>query len=199
VQDALAAYTTNDAVRAIVLTGAGDRAFSAGADLSRAPENPEAAMAERRKRFAETLFALLDFPKPAIAAVNGAACGAGMMLALLCDTIVAADSAKFSLPEINAGLTTLPGSTIVSRRFGAALASDLVLSGRFMPADEALRHGVVRKVVPQGELEAEAQRTALARGKYDARAYAADKRWLNRELRVELAAALEAAAEYHRH
>jgi enoyl-CoA hydratase/3-hydroxypropionyl-coenzyme A dehydratase len=196
---ALADWAADESVRAVVLTGAGARTFSAGADLTRPPDSPEAHAAERRSRFAAVLFALVDFPKPAIAAVNGAACGAGMMLAVLCDAAIAAESARFSLPEINSGLPTLPGSTILSRRFDEALAADLVLSGRFMSADEALRRGVVAAVVPAGELEDRAQRLALERAKHDARAYAANKRWLNRELRAGLAAAVEASAQLHRH
>ena len=185
--------------RAIVLTGAGERAFCAGADLSKPAENPEAYLAQRRAQVAAVLFRLVDFPKPAFAAVNGAACGAGMMIALLCDAIVAADSARFSLPEINVGLPALPGAAIVSRRFDNAFATDLVQSGRFVMTDEALRRGMVAAVVPAPELAVRAQSLALDRAKSDGRAYAANKRWLNRDLRADLAAAAEASAQHHRH
>ena len=186
-------------VRAVVVTGAGERTFSAGADLSRPAENVEAYVAQRRAQFAASLLALLDFGKPVVAAVNGAACGAGMMIALLCDAVIASDAARFSLPEINKGLPALPGVAIVKDRYGSALAADLVLSGRWMAADEARARGVVKEVVPHAELAASAQKVALALGAYDAHAFAADKQLLNCTLKTALAAALHASAEFHGH
>src|SRR3979411_3002774 len=106
---ALADAATRGDVRAVVVTGAGERNFSAGADLSRPAENAAAHQAQRRAEFSAALTALVDFRKPIVAAVNGSACGAGMMIPLLCDAVVAADSARFSLPEINKGLPALPG------------------------------------------------------------------------------------------
>ena len=196
---ALADAGKRDEVRAVVITGAGERTFSAGADLSRPAENAEAYLTQRRAQFAASLNALLDFRKPVIAAVNGAACGAGMMFALLCDAVVASDAARFSLPEINKGLPALPGVAIVKDRYGSALASDLVLSGRWMTANEAHSRGLVKEVVPQGDLAAAAQKVALALGAYDALAFAANKQLLNSTLRTDLAAALETSAQFHGH
>lgn len=192
---ALKDCAADTAVRALVLTGAGTRTFSAGADLTPVAESRKA---QRRARFAAALLALLDFGKPAVAAVNGAACGAGMMLAVLCDAIVAARSARFALPEINKGLPTLPGVAILSQRFGGALAADLVLSGRFMEADEALARGLARHLVGHEELMERAQVIALTLGRQDARAYAHDKRWLNRTLRRKLTEAMRESARLHR-
>ena len=158
---ALADAATRADVRAVVFTGAGERTFSAGADLSRPTENVDAFLTRRREAFAHMLRALAAFEKPLVAAVNGAACGAGMMISMLCDATVAADSARFSLPEINKGLPALPGVAITANRFGAALAADLVLSGRWMNAQEALARGVARAVVPAAELAATAQKIAL--------------------------------------
>jgi enoyl-CoA hydratase len=188
-----------DDVRAVVVTGAGERNFSAGADLSRPAENAAAYLAQRRAEFAAALIALVDFTKPVVAAVNGAACGAGMMIPLLCDATVAADTARFSLPEINKGLPALPGVAIVKDRFGSALAADIVLSGRWMPAQEALARGVVREVVPHAGLNAAAQKIALALGAFDKHAYAADKALVNRTLKADLAAAIKTSAEFHGH
>ena len=190
-------YAADDSVRAVVLTAAGTRTFSAGADLTPAAEDPEAHRAQRRAQFAAAVFALLDFSKPAVAAVNGAACGAGMMLAVLCDAVIAAKAARFSLPEINQGMPTLPGITIVSQRFDDALAADLVFSGRFMESGEALRRGLVNQVVASDELPVSAQKLALTLGRKNAQAYAHDKQWLNRTLRDRLAAAVKASAELH--
>ncbi len=190
-------YAADDSVRAVVLTAAGTRTFSAGADLTPAAEDPDAHRVQRRAQFAAAVFALLDFSKPAVAAVNGAACGAGMMLAMLCDAVIATPAARFSLPEINHGLPTLPGITIVSGRFDDALAADLVFSGRFMESGEALRRGLVNQVVASDELHASAQTLALTLGRKNAQAYAHDKQWLNRTLRDRLAAAIKASAELH--
>lgn len=198
VEQTLAAGAADPTVRAVVITGAGARVFSAGADLTPMPGDQQAHAAQRRNQLAATLVALLDFGKPTIAAVNGAACGAGMMLALVCDATVAAQQARFSLPEINKGMPTFPGITILSDRFGSAIAADLVLSGRFMDADEALRRGLARQVVAADELSGSAQTLALTLSRLDAAAYAHNKRWLNRLLRDELAAAIKASADLHR-
>ncbi len=195
--EALRAAAALDDVRAIVITGSGERNFSAGADLSKPAENPEEYMAKRRKEFATALLALADFRKPAVAAVNGAACGAGMMIPMLCDATVASESARFSLPEINKGLPALPGVAIVKDRFGSALATDIVLSGRWMPAAEAHLRGVVREIVPAAELKAAAQKIATTLGAFDASAFAADKALLNKTLRADLAAAIETSAQFH--
>jgi len=131
--------------------------------------------------------------------VNGSACGAGMMIPLLCDAVVAADSARFSLPEINKGLPALPGVAIVKDRFGSALAADLVLSGRWMPAQEAHTRGVVREVVTAANLQAAAQQIAVTLGAFDTAAYAADKALLNRTIKADLAASIANSAEFHGH
>ena len=123
----------------------------------------------------------------------------GMMIPLLCDAVVAADSARFSLPEINKGLPALPGVAIVKDRFGSALAADLVLSGRWMPAQEAHTRGVVREVVTAANLQAAAQQIAVTLGAFDTAAYAADKALLNRTLKANLAASIANSAEFHGH
>ena len=196
---ALKEAASRDDVRAVVITGAGERNFSAGADLSSPPGDAAAHQAKRRTEFSAALTALVDFRKPIVAAVNGSACGAGMMIPLLCDAVIAADSARFSLPEINKGLPALPGVAIVKDRFGSALAADLVLSGRWMPAAEAHTRGVVREVVTAANLQAAAQQAALALGAFDAAAYAADKALLNRTLKADLAASIATSAEFHGH
>jgi enoyl-CoA hydratase/carnithine racemase len=196
---ALKEATTRDDMRAVVITGAGERNFSAGADLSSPPGDAAAHQARRRMEFSAALMALVDFRKPVVSAVNGSACGAGMMIPLLCDAVVAADSARFSLPEINKGLPALPGVAIVKDRFGSALASDLVLSGRWMAAAEAHTRGVVREVVTAANLQAAAQQIALALGRFDAAAFAADKALLNRTLKADLAASIATSAEFHGH
>ncbi len=186
--------TRNSNIVAAVLTGAGERAFSGGADMSPLPENRPEYLARRRTQLPRTLRAALDFPKPIVAAVNGAACGAGMMLALVCDLVVAARSARFALPEINIGRPTLPGIAVAKHFMGEAVTADLVLTGRFMDAEESWQRGLVAKVVPDDRLRDHAHELARSLGGKDHAAYRANKQWLRRDLRAALDRAAEASA-----
>lgn len=143
----------DSAVRAVVLTGQGEKAFVAGADIKQFdPMTPVEAEAFARR--GQTLFAKLAvLPQPVIAAVNGFALGGGLELALACDFIFASDNAKFSLPECTLGLIPGFGGTVrLPRRVGTAKALEMALTGAMIGADEALRIGLVNKVVPQADL-----------------------------------------------
>jgi enoyl-CoA hydratase/carnithine racemase len=199
-----AAFALEDAgrdpkVRAILLTGAGERVFCAGADVREQPVDGD--IAAHRQRRAARLAALIDStiecPKPVIAALNGTASGGGAMLALLCDARVAVDSAAISLPEIDLGMPTFIGASIAEQMGGLALAVDLVQSGRRMPAAEALTRGLVNEVVPRSDLDAAATARALALAGKDPHAFEANKRWLNRRMKAVLAEA-RAAHDEHR-
>jgi enoyl-CoA hydratase/carnithine racemase len=177
-------------VVAVVMTGAGDKVFSAGIDV----KNPdaldhEALAARRRETVAACLNAIVEFGKPLVAAVNGPAIGLGCMLALLADHLVAADRAAFSLPEINIGIPTFLGAAIVTRAAGAALARELVMTGRRMDAAEARWNNLVATLVPAAELAAAAQLAAQTLAAKPQAAYALNKRWFNRGLREEFDAA----------
>lgn len=140
------------AVRVLVVTGAGDSAFVAGADLAEfAARNP----AEQRAAMAgPTVFdAVAAFPKPTLAMINGFALGGGCELALACDIRIAADTARLGQPEINLGLIPGGGGTQrLPRLVGTGQALRLVLSGDIIDAAEALRIGLLDMVVPVGEL-----------------------------------------------
>ena len=197
---ALAHAALDDAVRAILLTGAGEKVFCAGADVRQKPADGN--MMEHRVRRGAALFALLnaimDCPRPVITVMNGIASGGGAMLALVSDARVAVDSAEISLPEVNLGMPTFPGIAIATYVGGHALATDLVQTGRRMPAAEAYSRGLLTSVVPRAELHAEALRvTAVLVGK-EAKAFAANKQWLNRELKVALAEARKHADEHRK-
>jgi enoyl-CoA hydratase/carnithine racemase len=156
---ALAKFDEDDAVGAIVLTGS-DKAFAAGADIKE--------MAERT--FPATLQddfmggpweAIPTCRKPVIAAVAGYALGGGCELALACDIIIAADTARFGLPEITLGVIPGAGGTQrLTRAVGKAKAMEMILSGRFMTAEEAERASLVSRVVPEGDLIDEAMTLA---------------------------------------
>lgn len=150
----------NDQVRVVVLTGAGERAFSAGRDLKEVAAEPSMTDEERAAlagRWAATrrLTDRHDFYKPIIARVNGMALGGGFELALACDLIVAADHAQFALPEPRRGLIAMAGGMHrLPRQLPLKIAMGMLLTGRPLTADAALRHGLVNQVVPLAELDA---------------------------------------------
>jgi enoyl-CoA hydratase/carnithine racemase len=195
---ALKAAASDDTTRAVILTGAGHRAFSAGADVREQPADGDVAAHRRRRSAALAAFldAIMDTPKPVVAVLNGIASGGGAMLALLCDARVAVDGAAISLPEINLGMATYTGATIAMEIGGHVLATDLVQSGRRMPAEEALARGLVSCVVARDDLDATAVRVAMGLVEKDTKAFAANKLWLNRRMKAALA---EARAEHVRH
>ncbi len=145
--DALEALDRDPACRAIVITGAGTRAFAAGADIKElATETPESLLAGGRFGAWDRLAAI---GLPMIAAVRGFALGGGCELAMTCDMIVAGDDARFGQPEILIGVMPGAGGTQrLTRAVGQARAMELILTGRSMTADEAERSGLVTRVVP---------------------------------------------------
>jgi len=145
-KDTLIGLDANEEVRCVVLTG-NARAFAAGADIKQMQNRTAVDM------LLIDQFAIWDqikkFHKPLIAAVSGFALGGGCELAMLCDLIVASETAQFGQPEIKIG--TMPGAggtQRLTRALGKARAMELVLTGSFLSADEALRHGLVNRVVP---------------------------------------------------
>ncbi len=145
--DALDALDADPACRAIVLTGAGTRAFAAGADIKELATQTSASLAEGR-RF-EVWDRLAGVRAPLIAAVRGFALGGGCELAMTCDMIVAGDDATFGQPEIAIGVMPGAGGTQrLTRAIGSARAMELILTGRSIGAAEAERLGLVTRVVP---------------------------------------------------
>ena len=146
--EAFVAFRDDPALRVAVVTGAGDRFFSAGWDL-------KAAAAGEDEHFGVGGFAglteLFRLEKPAIAAVNGLAAGGGFELALACDLIVAERHAEFFLPEVNLGFVPDAGGVLrLPRRLPRAIAMEMLLTGRRMGAEEAFRWGLVNRVVNAG-------------------------------------------------
>jgi len=148
-------------VRAVVLTGAGERAFCVGADLKQRAGFDDHGWFVQREAFRRGFAAVRRCPLPTVAAVAGFALGGGTELALACDLVVAAEDATFGLPEVRLGLVPAGGGTqLLARRVGRSAARDLVLTGRRVGAAEALALGLVDRVVPPGAVLAAA--TALA-------------------------------------
>ena len=161
-QELAAAMTSadhNDKVRCIIVTGS-EKAFAAGADVREMSE----------KTFTDVFFddlfapeadAIARIRKPVIAAVSGYCLGGGCELAMMCDFIIASDTAKFGQPEINLGIVAgMGGTQRLTRAVGKAKAMDMNLTGRFMDAAEAERCGLVSRIVPAKDLIAEAMKAA---------------------------------------
>lgn len=150
-----------DGVRAAVLTGEGDRAFCAGADLKERRGMKEAAWRAQHKIFEDMSRAIMDCPIPVIGAVNGAAFGGGCELALACDFAYAAEDARFALTETTIGLIPgIGGTQLLPRRVGTARAKEILLTGRPFSAREALDWGVVNRLCARETLVPEALATA---------------------------------------
>ncbi|MFN4972268.1 MAG: enoyl-CoA hydratase-related protein [Bacteroidota bacterium] len=147
IKHALSELDQNEEVRVIVITG-NEKAFAAGADIKQM-ENRTAVDMLMIDQF-ETWDQIRKTKKPIIAAVSGFALGGGCELAMTCDMIVASETAKFGQPEIKIGIMPGAGGTQrLTRAVGKALAMEMVLTGRFITADEAMDAGLINKVVPE--------------------------------------------------
>lgn len=155
-------FETDDSIGAVVITGSGDKTFSAGADISEFAEMRERDTAEKISRRMNALFNRIErFPKPVIACVNGRALGGGNELQMACHLAIAADTAEFGLPEVRLGIMPGYGGTQrLPRLIGRRRALDLMLSGNRLSADTALEFGLINRVVPQVQLREEAIRWA---------------------------------------
>ncbi len=150
-------------VRCLVVTGAGDRAFVAGADIAAMAAMSPLEGRAFAHRGQSLMRALEELPIPVVAAVNGFALGGGMELALACDIVLAAESAKFGQPEINLGIVPgFGGTQRLTRRVGLSAARWLIYTGEMIDAQEARRLGLVHRVVPGAALLAEAKAIAAA-------------------------------------
>ncbi|MEU6401382.1 enoyl-CoA hydratase-related protein [Streptomyces sp. NPDC046985] len=183
-RDAVEAAAADDAVRAVLLTAAGDRAFCVGQDLK---EHVGLLIADRERGSGQTMStvrehynpivrALAGAAKPVVAAVNGVAAGAGLGFALAADYRIAADTASFNTSFAGVALTADSGvSWTLPRVVGPGRATDLLLFPRSISARDALELGIANRVVPAAELRAEAEKTARALAEGPTLAYAALK------------------------
>jgi enoyl-CoA hydratase len=151
----------DESIRVLVLTGAGDKAFVAGADITElATFNPLQARKFSRLGH-QAIGALQDLPIPVIAAVNGYALGGGCEIALACDFVYASENAQFGLPEINLGIIPgFGGTQRLPRLIGKNMAKELIFTGKMIPASEAREIGLVNRVLASDSLLAETAKTA---------------------------------------
>ena len=160
-------------VGVVIVTGAGEKAFVAGADISEMAGFGPAQAEDHARKGQVAMAAFERMRKPVIAAINGYALGGGLELALACDIRIASENAQVGLPEVS--LATIPGfggTQRLARAVGTSMAKELVLTGRRIKADEALRIGLVSRIVPQAQLMETAKQLAreiLANGPYAVR------------------------------
>jgi crotonobetainyl-CoA hydratase len=185
-----AAFRDDPDLRVAIITGAGDRFFSAGWDLKVAAEG-EPPDADYGVGGFGGLQELPNLNKPVIAAVNGMAVGGGMELALSADMIIAAEHARFALPEISAGTLADAATVKLPRRIPYHVAMDMLLTGRWMDADEALRWGLVNRVVPTEQLMPAARELAATLAAGPPLVFAAIKEVARETESMSFAAAME--------
>ncbi|MEO7351356.1 MAG: enoyl-CoA hydratase-related protein [Marmoricola sp.] len=191
IRAAAAEATERDDIKAVILYG-GERVFAAGADVKEMAAMSHTEMIQRSYGLTSAFSAVARIPKPVVAAVTGYALGGGCELALCADIRIAADSATLGQPEVLLGVIPGAGGTQrLSRLVGPSRAKDIIFTGRFVKADEALRIGLVDKVVPADQVYAEA--VAWAGQFAGAASYAvrAAKESIDRGLEVDLETGLE--------
>lgn len=193
---ALADMEADENVRAVIVTGAGERAFAAGADITELNALASASDGAAQSRSGQALTRQIErMSKPVIMAVNGFALGGGCEIAMAGDIIIASENAKFGQPEVNLGLIPGYGGTArTTRRVGKGYATFLCLSGDMIDAAEAARVGLIERVVPAGELMMAAKRLATTIASKAPLAVAACKRVINNGAGLPIDDALELEA-----
>jgi enoyl-CoA hydratase/carnithine racemase len=190
IDDAVEAARSNDDVRAVVVWG-GERVFAAGADIKEMVELDAVAMFRYIGVFQEVFTRLEQLPKPTIAAINGYALGGGCELALACDLRIAAEDAQLGQPEILLGVIPGAGGTQrLPRLVGVGRAKDIIYSGRFVSAQEALEIGLVTEVVAAGEVHATAAAMAARFAAGPSVAMMAAKQAIDRGSQTDIASGL---------
>jgi len=195
IQDALHAaaveVSTRRDVSAVIIYG-GEKVFAAGADIKEMQPMSYTDMVDRSAALQAAFIAIARIPKPTVAAITGYALGAGCELTLACDFRVAADNAKLGQPEVLLGVIPGAGGTQrLSRLIGPARAKDIIFTGRFVSAEEALRIGLVDEVVPPEDVYAAARRRVERYVGGPAYAIRAAKEAIDRGLEVDLDTGLE--------
>lgn len=197
VADVIQLVRRDDAVRVLVLTGSGEKAFVAGADITEFVDLPPMKARLYSERGQEVFMGLELLPKPVIACVNGFALGGGCEIAMSCDFIYASDKARFGQPEVNLGLIPgFGGTQRLSRLVGRAKAKELCMTGEMIDANQARELGLVAKVFPADQLFEETMKVAKALAAKSPGVLRTLKRIIDRGAEVDLLSgcALEAEA-----
>ena len=150
---AIKGLADNERLRAVILTGAGERAFIGGADINEMAALDKSSARDFISRLHEACAALRDLPVPVIARINGYCLGAGLEIAASCDLRVAADHSTFGMPEVKVGIPSVIEAALLPRLIGWGKAAELIYTGESISAAEALSCGLVERVVPSGGLD----------------------------------------------
>jgi enoyl-CoA hydratase/carnithine racemase len=177
--ETMRALSGDAALRAVVITGEGDEAFSGGVDVNDLGSSTQATAREDITRLHRCLTAVRECPVPVIARLNGYCIGGALELAVACDLRIAADHARFGMPEVRLGIPSVIEAALLARLMGAGRARWLLLTGELIDAAEALRWGLVERVVPAQGLDLEVDAALEAILASGAQAIRAQKR-LNR-------------------
>jgi enoyl-CoA hydratase/carnithine racemase len=190
--EVLSALREDDEIRVVLFKGAGEKAFCAGADLKEFLTAPPPTIA-REVRFDADLWSLFtNMPQPLMAAVHGYCLGSGIEIALCCDLIIASEDTRFGLPEVGLGIIPAAGGTqTVPRAIGHGAALEMMLTNRWIDAAEALRSGMVNRVVSRERLFVEAKETAYRIAAHDSKVVRLAKEAVLRGLNLPLHQGLE--------
>jgi len=194
-QTALDVIAQDTSVRVVVIAGAG-KAFCAGHDLKQMRANHEKAyMQQLFAQCGQAMLAIVRLPQPVIARIHGIAAAAGCQLVATCDLAVATDVARFAVSGINVGLFCATPSVALARNMGRKQAMEMLLTGEFIDAAEALRRGLVNRVVPLDQLDAEVKRLTDSICGKSAAAIALGKQAFYRQLELGLEGAYQLTTE----
>jgi len=189
---AVAELDADPAVHVVVITGAGEKAFAAGVDIAEMKDMTPVEVHHFCKISGNTISLIENIDKPTIAAVNGLALGGGCEVSLVCDFRLAADTAKFALPEITLGIIPGGGATQrLPRLIGVARAKEMLFLGEFIDANQAGQLGLVNKVVPAAELMQEVKALAKKLTAKSAHTLSVMKGSVNKGLCMSLTEAIE--------
>lgn len=190
--EVLTAIRDDPEVRVTIFNGAGEKAFCAGADLTEFLTAPSPVVARQARRERNNWEIFLSITKPFIAALHGYVLGSGLEIALCCDIRVASNDAQFGLPEAGLGIMPAAGGTqTLPRVIGRAKALEMILAGKWLKADEALRLKLVNQVVPRQDLMPTAEGIASKIASYRPAAVACAKQAIIRGLDLSLKQGLE--------
>ena len=179
-------------IRALILTGAGEKSFVAGADISEMSTLSKKLGEEFSKKGNDVFRKIETFPIPVIAAVNGFALGGGCEISMSCDIRICSDNAIFGQPEVGLGITPgFGGTQRLARLVGMGMAKQMIFTAQNIKAEEALRIGLVNAIYPQNELLNEAKKLALAIAKNGENAVKNSKKAINEGMQVDIDKGIE--------
>lgn len=188
----------NESIRVLVITGAGQRSFCAGADLKERNGMTNEQWRKQHEIFKKAYRMIREFPYPVIAAVNGYALGGGLELALSADFRLASDNAKFGLPEVTIGIIPGVGGTqLLPRAVPVGMAKEMLFSGQFIDATTAKEIGLVNAIYPFGELMEKTLEKARIIGRNAPLSLKALKKVINNGLQTDINTALEIELQYY--